>query len=640
MLALQRLAEFREGGRNSIYEYVRTLLFPVLAGSIKDEFETADLSDKPSVLSAAPQLSQLLTALVSVSRSSGDRPVIDYLFRDEARDQVAAVASGIDAAVAAKGHRPSLGSTFYVSLWYSFKRGLKLLEDILKGSGTSQQGEASESSNPQERDAEIVREVREYAQRLLQQNPKKYSIIVTALSWPQNKLPETVLEARNFVDTATSVVLVPGAILNLFDQHWNSVSSNVSRSMPERHVSEEVLPFTKRISYTNPDIYGQACKRLGWTSPRLPNSAEEAEAFVSSLREVRALQGPLKKWLADIGQPVSDTATWGQIKAIIDKVHGECKCVRSTVLGRCYIDALKSTEDLVFRMSLLLPALIGEHINRNSKAMAAEAAVLCTSVGVFITAWQQQQVDAGFEHPNGRPAHAMLIERLKNAADYNVEDTPASNKRKKALKGLFSVNAGAKVASEPAGTGGSRRAARSLYGGIVNSVGVSAHHVDHFVRQIVDLGVSLPRRIRPPHPLTGLFAALRVSQRFKECFGASREMIFRSWYLMHLEGDNILRRVNRHKLGEELASATYNFATGPGADLFDEAFKTLMATVTTQWEDANAFKSLIGYSPGSGALRLPEVAPEDFETPADNQETTVLEYSPKLLDQAGAFSTG
>ena len=72
----------------------------------------------------------------------------------------------------------------------------------------------------------------------------------------------------------------------------------------------------------------------------------------------------------------------------------------------------------------------------------------------------------------------------------------------------------------------------------------------------------------------------------------------------------------------------------------DKVFKTLMATVTTQWEDANAFKSLKEYSPASGALRIPEVAPEDFETPADNWGTTTLQYSPRLLSQAPTSSTG
>lgn len=78
-------------------------------------------------------------AVLGVSRGNGDRPVADFLFRDEARDQAAAANSGIDAAVAAKGHKPSSGSAFYAGLWYQTKWGLTLLENILKGPGTSSQ---------------------------------------------------------------------------------------------------------------------------------------------------------------------------------------------------------------------------------------------------------------------------------------------------------------------------------------------------------------------------------------------------------------------------------------------------------------------------------------------------------------------
>lgn len=86
-------------------------------------------------------------AVVGVSKNNGNRPIVDYLFRDEASDQAVSVNSGIDAAVAAKGHKPSLGSTFYAGLWYSFKWALKVLEDILKGSRTSSQSSAAGSGS-------------------------------------------------------------------------------------------------------------------------------------------------------------------------------------------------------------------------------------------------------------------------------------------------------------------------------------------------------------------------------------------------------------------------------------------------------------------------------------------------------------
>lgn len=52
----------------------------------------------------------------------------------------------------------------------------------------------------------------------------------------------------------------------------------------------------------------------------------------------------------------------------------------------------------------------------------------------------------------------------------------------------------------------------------------------------------------------------------------------------------------------------------------DKAFKTLMATVTTQWEDAKAFERLSAYRHGGGHVRLVEAPPEDFVTPDEVRE--------------------
>lgn len=146
---------------------------------------------------------------------------------------------------------------------------------------------------------------------------------------------------------------------------------------------------------------------------------------------------------------------------------------------------------------------------------------------------------------------------------------------------MDSVNAGAKVAREPAGIKGAKFAARSLYGGIVNTVGASALQADHFVQTLVALGSSLPRRAsssKSPHPLTGLIAALRISHRFKDCFSESRDMTLRSWYLMHLEGETILSRLRRHRLGDELAPVTYDLAASATTGIFGKVQLYLRAT--------------------------------------------------------------
>ncbi|CDJ41594.1 hypothetical protein ETH_00022720 [Eimeria tenella] len=337
LLALQRLPEFKVDGHSAIYDYVRSLLSPGTAPAIlfpwpnaflvmgdsqtpqldqtqlfmhalaavtaaplaSIDFSTIDLSSKPHVLSAAPTLSEFLSLLAKEAGSSGTRPLVDYLFRDEGSSQTSVISSGIDDAVAAKGHTPSAGSTFYVRLWSHPAKGLSILEGILANSETSQEGSSGQSDTSErseDSDSEAVQQVQEYSRRLQRQQPDKHLLITRTLSWPENKDPENFNEARQFVDVA---------------------------SVPERHVAEDVVPFLKRLSYSTPDAYGQVCQRLGWTTPRLPNTPEEAEAFVAALRDVRALQGPVRRWLADLGESVSTSTTWSQVKAIIDKAHGE-----------------------------------------------------------------------------------------------------------------------------------------------------------------------------------------------------------------------------------------------------------------------------------------------------------------------------
>ncbi|KAL8275070.1 hypothetical protein Esti_000949 [Eimeria stiedai] len=651
MLALQRLPEFRGLGRSTIYDYVRLLLSPIRLKSIADELAAAlsRLDSFKLTLSVAPTLGAFMKMLASEAQADSNLPLADFLLRGASGDAASEIHLALDFAVAAKNVKPSEGTAFYVSFWTHPLKGLELLEDIL--SGTTEGGTAQEPT-PGE-DAEKLRKVQIYARRLREQNPQQYAAILIKLKWKDGKVPETLEEAHDFIDGARGIALLPGELDNMFSvrfrQEWESVSFDVSRNIPERHLAEGVLPFMRRISSTSPQLYEDVCTRMGWPAPRLPRSAEEAQASMNALREVRARTGPVNKWLKDLGEPLSQSMTWAQIRAILDKAHGDippvkplsvesadkCQCVRSTAKKRCYIDALKTTEDLIFRLTLLVPATLADYINPDAKEITTEAATFCTATGVFVSAWQQHQVEAGFEHPNGRMAHLVLLERLKNGGDYLLtsidengeEDKSGYTSRKKALNKLFSahfllfvlpVNVAARVATTPARIKGAKVAARSLYGGIVNSVGTSAVQVEHFVQAMLSMGTNARRRMRKePHQLTGLIAALRVSQRFKDCFSQAKDITSRAWYLMHIEGEGLVSRLQKHRLGEELAPVTYRLAAQFAGGVFDKAFQTLMATVTTQWEDSNAFKHLVAYTPGGGPVRLQEVPPEDFHVEGD-----------------------
>ncbi|OEH74383.1 hypothetical protein cyc_04303 [Cyclospora cayetanensis] len=719
LLGLQRLPEFRVNGRSAMYEYLRSLLFPALLGSIGEELQRASFEDKEALLSAVPSLKTFITDLAVESSPHNSCPIVDHLFREEGKEKALTILSGIDSAVAAKGIKPSKGSAFYVGLWSSPLRGLLILENILSGKAAVPPEDAhSDSTSPEatgkleslhsdcvmhyhsacafpvlnkmfsfkplifclsssDRDAKIKMKTKAYARRLREQQAQKYADIQAALSWPAEKEPDTIEECRMFVQAAHRFVLVPGEINNLFYPRSDTVSSDINRTMPVRHVAEEAGPFMRRIISTTPNTYQQVCKRLGWTSIRLPQNAEEAQAFAEALREVRALQGPVKKWILALQNQVPDSMTWGRqlTNCVVLKAElhvsgphtkvpfflpssGKCQCVRSAGRNRCYIDALKSIEDLIFRLSLLLPAALAKYVTKDTKELSTDAAALCAATGVFASAWQQQQVEAGFAHANSRLAHSMLVERLKKAGDYSLteinehglENTAEYTKRKKMLNNRFSsgamrkclklVNVGGSVAHTPAGGSGAKMAARSLYGGIVNTVGVSAVQVDHFMQTLTALGSNAARSSHRTHPLLGLLAALRITQRFKDCFDEAKDITFRSWYLMHLEGDAIIGRLNSREFDAQFASRTYKFAEHASSQAFDKAFKTLMATVTTQWEDAGAFKLLVDGVSGTGGIQIPETAPEDFDTPVDTPLQTVLEYSPSLGNQLISIPPG
>lgn len=39
--------------------------------------------------------------------------------------------------------------------------------------------------------------------------------------------------------------------------------------------------------------------------------------------ELRALSGPVPRWMRDLGEEVSQSMTWRQLRDIVDKEHGE-----------------------------------------------------------------------------------------------------------------------------------------------------------------------------------------------------------------------------------------------------------------------------------------------------------------------------
>lgn len=144
---------------------------------------------------------------------------------------------------------------------------------------------------------------------------------------------------------------------------------------------------------------------------------------------------------------------------------------------------------------------------------------------------------------------------------------------------LFSVAAGGKVAYATTDAGGRKSTASSLYGGIVNTVGESAVVAERLVKAIVLWGGPAfaknsknraRKRIKKMPLLAGLYAALKISHRFKNCFEGSNNMVSKTWYLQHIRGDDIIQRLERESAAEHFSESTFGVASPDASAAFGE----------------------------------------------------------------------
>lgn len=123
-----------------------------------------------------------------------------------------------------------------------------------------------------------------------------------------------------------------------------------------------------------------------------------------------------------------------------------CPVSSSTGLGGRFIDLGKSSDDVVYRLALIIPSLIG---NTQTPLHPIETAVLCGTAGVMASGWQQLRQMIHAEPLSAVLAHSALAERLSNLQKYYLQtpDEISSNlseldaeyeKKRRALKKLAS----------------------------------------------------------------------------------------------------------------------------------------------------------------------------------------------------------
>lgn len=174
------------------------------------------------------------------SKGNPRRPLVDYLLHEKKGEEASAILKAIDDAAKLEGVKPFRGSAISAGLWYRPQKGLALLDSILSGQGQEKpEGTAGTgnsccaksfirllvmcvysdaplkkcffnfytsgcrwmSSHSSDK-AQGLLTVKMYASQLLTEQPEQYGLIMTALNWPADKLPETDEEARLFLDVA------------------------------------------------------------------------------------------------------------------------------------------------------------------------------------------------------------------------------------------------------------------------------------------------------------------------------------------------------------------------------------------------------------------------------------------------------
>ncbi|KEP64274.1 UNVERIFIED_CONTAM: hypothetical protein HHA_253370 [Hammondia hammondi] len=363
-----------------------------------------------------------------------------------------------------------------------------------------------------------------------------------------------------------------------------------------------------------------------WGQGQMPNALLGASQRAVSTS--RRLAWPyINKVLTAKSGPMTRMPSWV-------RTSDTCPCLDPEISEGCRMDSVKSTTDVVFRLSLLIPPAIEKFMSSQSSTRQLEPpfAAFCASVGIFVSSWQQQLVAGGHEEKGGNMAHSTLVERLAHGHKYllktysenGASDHAHWRQRRRRFMAFqkqylyrqcraLMVAAG-NVVYAPFKA--KRFPAVSLYGGIANTLDtpftdktIALQGLSVWSEEILRRHRNVFRRIgrtllrRPPQaPQIGaLFAALHMSHIFKDCFNMAGGILLRTWYYMHVQGSTLLAEATRlPKIGAHLAAVGFGFAGGIDVrdSLFAPAFRELSKVVTPVWESDNLFTSLAAYTPG------------------------------------------
>ncbi|PHJ22110.1 rhoptry neck protein ron4 [Cystoisospora suis] len=516
--------------------------------------------------------------------------------------------------------------------------------------------------------------VRDYVSSLKTNSPELAKPAYDILKWPDSKSPADEKELRMLENAVNDARLrkgderIPSPVRKLVDdaiadyQQAQQAASPLDEEPEESEASSEPGQETGQLAAAYNK--GEETLRTVWGSGEGAKESQLDTPFAGASPVPREAYGTPRAQLWGQGQitprlisapapgPRSGTAQpnfmWPYVHKVITQKTGPatrmpvwvqtsptCPCSDPDLSQGCMMDAVKSTSDVIFRLSLLVPPAVERFMQRQGggRRMSPEFAAFCASAGLFVASWQQQLMATGYEDIGATRAHLALVERLANGhkfllktySDEGTSDHKAWRSRRRKFhrfqkKYLYKqcralmLQAG-NVAFATNKT--QQHPASSLYGGIANTLNTTLTDATQVLRALSTWGetalrrhLSLSRRVgrvltrktSQAAPIAALFAGLQVSGILKRCFNTAGGYLVRTWYYMHIAGEPLLELAKRlpGERTSDLARLSYEFLGGERvrAKLFEPAFREISKVVTAAWESEELFTKLASYVPG------------------------------------------
>ncbi|PHJ16730.1 rhoptry neck protein ron4 [Cystoisospora suis] len=191
------------------------------------------------------------------------------------------------------------------------------------------------------------------------------------------------------------------------------------------------------------------------------------------------------------------------------------------------------------------------------------------------------------------------------------------------------IKAAGDVATKPFESGTVKFPARSLYGGIANTIGTKMGDAE----VVAIAGRKYAQQSTGPK-LVGLCAASQMSTFLKRCFSSAETLHAVTAFNLHLDGAALLNRIQAggNPLGKDAITQTLCNPRASTPD-FEIAFRLLSSTVTPQWEREGFFSKLS--SPVTGALPTPSVAPASGLPPPTEAPAAGASETAEATETAG-----